>query len=579
MEWLQKLGGNREGCFLDPGGLKVDASVVCHEARCPELEKGDSLWFSVKDIRIRDREQMVNVGQTIDMKSLQLDSTLLVRIWAGKNDSPERVCGELRIPVEFLIRRENTCLYYRWITLDSPGLDASVRSMNVMAAQSDAEAFETALQNGPKLLSSPGVCVSIVKTSLLPSSGSIMWTEDMKQEMKLQFWPCLLRSHQQHLLMCQAQKFQSQSSQGKDSSPDVDTLQEELRGMHAKLKNTASSLEVERQSLMAQRDQFREEQRNSVTNSSVELVRIREKMAELAASETQLQAQVQRLTEENLRLSQGDQSKNDQSQARSQVERLAGENRELRETSDRQNSEIESLMTKLEEVSVEANRKIGEANDRIRALKSEKEDIKQENDMLRSHNSSLENTVGLEVQGTQEIARLVAELKVFEERDVKRVADIEKLRSQVQANEQKEAELENLKGALDSVCQQGKQRMGSMTDQVRDLVKEREDLAREREQFRQKWQKACVENQQLGNTMSGLQEEHSALQEQRDALMKIVEDLHAACESANPDGSDSRELQELGRASIRSIRNFKQLTPRGNTPRGLSPRVTPRDLM
>lgn len=224
MDWLQKtLVGSRDGCFLDPGALKVDASIVCHEIRFPDLEKGETVSFSVKDVKVRDREKVVSCGEAIDMKGLRLDSLLLVRAWAGRSTA-ERVIGEVRIPIDWLISRCNSCLYYTWVLLEDPGLDVSVTSVGLLAARNDGDAFDQALRNGPRLLSSPGACLSIIKTDQLPPTRQIMWTDEMDKESRSIFWPSLLKSQQQHMMMCQAQKCQRQTNN--DQMP---ALQEELK--------------------------------------------------------------------------------------------------------------------------------------------------------------------------------------------------------------------------------------------------------------------------------------------------------------------------------------------------------------
>jgi len=585
MDWWKTLAGSRDGCFSE-ALLKVDATIVCHQIRCPDLEKGERLWFSVKDLRCRERENLVDCGEAVPMKSLQLDTLLLVRTWAGR-DRAERVFGELRIPLDWLIHKCNSCLYYTWVQLDTPGLDASVSSVGMLAAQDDGNAFDQALRNGPRVLTSPGVCMSIIKTSELGPSGQIMFTDDMSLDAKFGFWPCLLRSQQQHMMMCQAQKFQRPDRTSVSSEQgDAKRLQDQLRGLQDQLRDTTSGFEAERAKFEDERDRLSDSQSNP------EVTKLRERVVEMEANERYLQSLVEEMQNGN---------RDEGKQRVTEMNRLAAENKRLLEreatlqaANDRQKGELkenEALRVKLDEISDEANRKITGANDLIRRVKRERDDIKEEIQLLRSDQDG---------QNHQQNEGLVSELKAVEERGIKQVMEIDQLRGQVseleakaqmavtdqmmnscqvddkvrelvslrQANAQLEAELAGLRGALDSVCNQGKEHMGSITEQVRALGEEREAALQEREAFREKFKKVWVENQQLQDNLVGLEEEHASLIEQRDTLMKIVEDLHQACESA-----DVPDLQEMGRASMRGIAtlqaSIKAITPRnaGNTPR------------
>lgn len=630
MDWWQRLAGTREGCFLDPGSSKVDASIVCHEMRCLNLDKGETVWFSLRDLSQADREQFATCGEAIHLKSLQMDTTLLMRTWAGMSDNSsgraKRVLGELRIPMHRLVSRCNACLYYTWMLLESPGLNDSIASVGMLTARDDGEAFDQALTNAPRQLSQPGVCLSIIRTSYFPPNGQqLLWTEDMAHEARIAFWGCLLRSQQQHLVMYKVQALQNNQTKASDplqaTREELSSIREQLATQAerssaneelARLRSRVAELEAapeksgqqvskevselqaellavsneanskidaaneriravrkERDDAKSQLEECRgSERRNSSSDngeaSDQRLSRLLEEQMRGAQEHEQLVESNKRLLEREVQAAGKiadlensirvlnpredkiaefevrDRLKQERIDAlKVKVAELEGSIQDRStmqaateaDASDRQRLEIENLRTKLDQVSAEANTKISAANDRIREIKQERNDLKQDNDVLTSRNAEL--TIGSE--GNDARSREFASLQA--------------------ANKKREAELANLKSTLDSVCNHGKEHMGSIAEQVRMLVRDKDQLMREAAELKD-------ENRRLRDNMASLEAENASVFEQKEALMKIVEDLHQACE-----GTESSEIQELGRASVRSIRQFKPLTPRAGTPR------------
>jgi len=218
----------------------------------------------------------------------------------------------------------------------------------------------------------------------------------------------------------------------------------------------------------------------------------------------------------------------------------------LQASSQRQLAEIDSLRSKLDTISAEANHKIDAANDRIRAVKRERDDVKQECDLLKSQYSHLSTSIDAQNgQSKNSSAKLESEVKAFEKRDSDRVAEIDRLRAQIK---QLENQLTISVGTQPMMNAQGRQpqKVEELTGEVGMLTDD---------------------NNRLKDTVAGLEEEVGALREQKDALMEIVEGLHNACISA-----DAPHVQEIGRASIVRIQEFKVITPSAGTPRNMSPR-------
>eukprot|EP00927_Polykrikos_kofoidii_P065940 TRINITY_DN61630_c0_g1_i1.p1 TRINITY_DN61630_c0_g1~~TRINITY_DN61630_c0_g1_i1.p1 ORF type:complete len:730 (+),score=171.16 TRINITY_DN61630_c0_g1_i1:47-2236(+) len=269
---LRQFGGSRL-CFAGPGAARVDATVVCHDLRNIRLASGERIWISLRVLESPERDIFGLPGESIQLKSLKLDATILLRTWAaGAQASPQaggdrRACGELHIPVHRLVSRFSSCLYYTWVLLDSPGLSDSVASVGLLADGAENEAFDQAIMNAPRQLFQPKACLTLIRTSDLPTSGQIAWMEDVANAHRTAFWAPLLRSQRQHVLLCQAMFLQDRSKNpeanadvgdsGQTGGANQEKLEAELRMLrksHAerqeevgRLRNALMKLEDEAQ--------------------------------------------------------------------------------------------------------------------------------------------------------------------------------------------------------------------------------------------------------------------------------------------------------------------------------------------
>merc|ERR1719270_647726 len=126
--------------------------------------------------------------------------------------------------------------------LDSPGLNDSVASIGLLdpSGGGPGEAFAQALAQGPRQLMYPKACISICRADDVGSSAEVLWMEDAPRKDRILRWGPLLRSQQQHVLMCAAQHLQSaqqQRGQRMNSFEETATKQQrELEELRAKLQ-------------------------------------------------------------------------------------------------------------------------------------------------------------------------------------------------------------------------------------------------------------------------------------------------------------------------------------------------------
>lgn len=205
--FLKQFGGNRDGCFLDGSVGRVDAAVVCHEVRNVDLARGETVWISCHVSGERQHEQYAALGEVLHLRALPLGATVALRAWALVGEqlpgryAEQRACGEVRVPLRQLATRYGACLYHTWLLLESLGLTDSVASF---ASCSDSDTFDAALLNGPRQLFQPKVCLSVVRATDMPASGKMIWNDEVPAARRSDLWGSLLRSQQQHALMCQA---------------------------------------------------------------------------------------------------------------------------------------------------------------------------------------------------------------------------------------------------------------------------------------------------------------------------------------------------------------------------------------
>lgn len=211
--------------------LYVDVSAVCHEVRSLEFRNGEQACISVRDTHQAEKETSGPLGKPCHCRSMEVDSTLLIRVWAVRDEAAKvtegRLCGEVRVPLQ----RVGGMLYHTWLSLESPGLRDSVASVG-FGDSNDIADYDQALTDGPRRLFQPRVCLTVCKTSDLGPSGRVILSGDTPNESRVAQWAGLLRSQQQHEIMSKALHLQGETEArrslvaGQDLSPQP---AEELR--------------------------------------------------------------------------------------------------------------------------------------------------------------------------------------------------------------------------------------------------------------------------------------------------------------------------------------------------------------
>jgi len=392
MSFLDLFGGNkitREGCLFDMRGSTVDLSTMCHEARSIDVNPGEQVYVSVRDTRKPEGEQFAAVGGgegrgTCHLKAVELDTTLLVRIWAAKNEiaaastegeGNRRECGELRIPLATLLMKGVGMLYQTWVTLDSPGLYDSVASIGL---ENDNGTFEQKLVEGPCQLFQPKVCLSICKTNELDPKGRLLLNPDAPSENRVGQWGPLLRSQQQHVVMSRV--LHQQSSHIGEAPGDAEQRE-----------RSAQDLKDVRQRVQMQGDALEDLQRQLR-----ETEQVMERTRSAGMDESQRRGG------------------RPGSPGRTVGERVEAE--QLKATNHRSQAEVAALRSELERVEEEANRKIDAANKNIRALRQQRDEALQEGERLAQETNTLhKQQEELEVDMKQLAEQKEALLRIVED--------------------------------------------------------------------------------------------------------------------------------------------------------------------
>jgi hypothetical protein len=395
--YISRLIGSREGCFFQQGSSSVDVSVVCHDARCLDISPAEQAYVSVRDIRRREGEAFAQMNNLCNLRSLELDTTLLVRVWVdevGKNE--RRVVGEVRIPLARLISQYNACLYHTWIAIESPGLHDSVSSLGIMDAGSE---FDQAIMDGPKQLSQPKICLSLCRATDVPPSGKVLWSHDTSNEQKVEKWGPLLRSQQQHLVLsaalhlkCERQASNTACERQTSKQAQDQEHQEAMQKLQRQLDEANS--QVQQLQLQAQRQQpsnslFRTQpsvptqpnDQNNQAGPSLSITQARNGAAPNPEMQAQLQAQSRRLADAEARLAETE------AREHRATERLRIESDEalrVRSECDQLKVELDGVRGDLDTLSTEANRKIEAANDRIRTLRQRNSEAESELNQIKA---------------------------------------------------------------------------------------------------------------------------------------------------------------------------------------------------
>jgi len=197
-------------------------------------------------------EFLVEVGSLCELRSLQLGSVVLLRIYASGDEPPtapraqRKACGEVHIPLRQLVSKYDNMLYHTWLTLEKPGLLDSVAGMGLFAPTHEDDAFSQAMHNGARQLHQPQACISICKSEDLSSSGQPTWTADASKKDRIAHWAPLLRAQQQATMLCTLQHLQnpqpSRSSDMEAQQKQCQALAEQEREQEQELRNLRERL-------------------------------------------------------------------------------------------------------------------------------------------------------------------------------------------------------------------------------------------------------------------------------------------------------------------------------------------------
>mmetsp|Transcript_115103 Transcript_115103/g.223616 ORF Transcript_115103/g.223616 Transcript_115103/m.223616 type:complete len:415 (+) Transcript_115103:78-1322(+) len=359
--------GDKRGCFGDVNSKILDISAVCHEHRSLEVSQGERVFFSLKDMRSQDSEKIESMGSPCTLHQVDVDTVLLLRVWASWDDTPNRGpeisssdlrnVGELRIPLDRLVCHCQSMLYQTWLTLDAPS------HTQASAGYSDEITnLEQKIADGAEQLLRPRVCLSICKTADLGASGKLLLSPDADPDARERQWGPLLRSQQQHAIMSTA--MHTQSLQGDDSSDAAARLQE----LRNRVKTQTKDIEDVQRELQETEDRLATTRGPPHRNRDCAGDRsVPEGPGGTVAKEAQLE--------------------------------------QLRAANAKQKAQIETLRVEVENVRQEANSKIDGANERIRSLRRERDE----------HQANADRATEEAKQLTQQTEELADETRQLEE--------------------------------------------------------------------------------------------------------------------------------------------------------------------
>lgn len=314
---LQTLNLSREGCFLDTSSPKLETCAVCHEVRGAPAQQGEKFCvsFGMLGTRIAGNDPIVEVGELCRLRPMQPDAVIVVRVWASFQEQPtlqgaeRRSLGEARLPLKHLLERCDGCLYQTWIMLESCGLNDSVAGIGLLTGD-DGNAFTQALLTGPRQLFQPKACISLCKSEDLDSAGKVLWTASATRQQKIALWGPVLRSQQQHAIMCAAQHLQAPPQTKKQVQEAAllelqratgFTQRQEVTGpesVQEQEKVVGSKLKLELEGLQDELAKITQEANEKIEAANVRLRSLRREREEAGL-------EVERLEEENRGLQQG----------------------------------------------------------------------------------------------------------------------------------------------------------------------------------------------------------------------------------------------------------------------------------
>mmetsp|Transcript_27193 Transcript_27193/g.54954 ORF Transcript_27193/g.54954 Transcript_27193/m.54954 type:complete len:454 (-) Transcript_27193:67-1428(-) len=273
---LQLFAGGPRECFSENKSTSVDITAICHEVRGIELSEDEKVFVTFKDMRKHAGEQLVPLGFACHMRSVEFDASLLLRVWAARDEESARSrsegarirrnCGELRIPLHRVAAVCDGMLYQTWVTLDCPGLCDSVASIGL---GDESNSFEQKLVDGPRQLFQPRVFLSIGKTADLGPTGELLLSADATPEARNAHWGPLLRSQQQHAVMSAALHLQGAQAAPRQGGEQPASAEQSARAA-ARIQDARGRVQAQTESLEALRLQLRdaEEQLEAARNAT-----------------------------------------------------------------------------------------------------------------------------------------------------------------------------------------------------------------------------------------------------------------------------------------------------------------------
>lgn len=453
-DFLQRIGGNplsglmggREcttNMFGEKQNAHQDVSTVCHDVRCLNLGAGEQAYVSVRDLRRREGEAFAQMGSVCNLRTLELDTTLLLRVWVDEapgssgRHGERRVVGEVRIPLRCLISKYSACLYHTWVALESPGLHDSVASLGFMNAD-DGSTFDQAITDGPRQIGQPKACISVCRTANLGPNGKMIWVADTAPEQRAAGWGPLLLSQQQHALLSSLQhqkSVQASSSSPAGDSPDAQELQERNRQQSEEIVRLKAELDSAHGQLLQQPQQGRAQPSNSLfrTQPNVPSMHAAADPLLQAATgtgglsvtqarppgcsqeaEAKIQSLAQRIADLEGYLSDAEARERT---AEQRLRNAVAEAEDAKALAEQSRGEAANVQAELDKISSEANLKIEQANNRIRTLREGRDKVEQDLQQCKNVTiGKLENEkVNLESENRQLAEQKEALLRIVED--------------------------------------------------------------------------------------------------------------------------------------------------------------------
>jgi len=374
--------------FLSDDQKKFDIAAVCHEVRSLDLAQNEQICatFAVVGHRVAGNIESFPLGSICHLRSCLFDAVIIVKVWACfQADTPERPLGETRIPLPHLATKCDGSLYHTWVNLECAGLNDSVASTGMLPAET-TEAFAQAMSSGPRQLFQPKVCLSLCRSADLSPDGQILWTASVPRKTKIDCWGPLLRSQQQHELMCRAQYLQGGQlrTNGQDGP---------VRLVHLKAQADEQKREIE-----ALQEQLQSSAVNGSPSHGSTVPTSAEALDALLSGEkwkekpsmNSLEETAHRQIAEAMSLAENVEAG---AARRGRGAEVAKELEHQRNLQRQLQQELEGNQVDLSKIGDEANNKIEAANVRIRALRREREEAQRAGEERKAANQNLQKMI------------------------------------------------------------------------------------------------------------------------------------------------------------------------------------------